>query len=461
MPKPWQGTRTGHIRPRAIYSARTLAGMPRTSKSRTSTPPTTGKSPLAVRIGGRLRIARQRAGLTQQALAGDRYTKAYISALENALIKPSMVALDYLAGRLGTTASQLMADEEPAWHRLDADLRLASGDWQGALDAYQGMLDTLIDPGKRAEVLRGIAEALVRLDRGAEATAAASEAVEIFERLGRELDAALASYWLAAGTYQQDNSTESRAILHALLGRVRSGLRVEPGFKLRLLTALAAVESRDSNHAAALAYLEEVRGLAGALDDRRRASYLFNLAYTYRETGDLEGALRAGYASLGLYEGASAENEMASLENDLALAHLSLGNVDRAAEMVALARTHFTEQGDDRLLAHVTETEAQIEAAQGNWADSLRLAREAVEMARQTGNRKAEVSGLMSQARAEAALGYAKAAQATYEQASQIARELGKPAVLRRVLGEWADFLAEAGDHKAAYALTREALTTS
>jgi transcriptional regulator with XRE-family HTH domain len=435
--------------------------MPRTSKSRTASTPTLGKSPLAVRIGGRLKTARQRAGLTQQALAGDRYTKAYISALENALIKPSMVALDYLAGRLGTTASQLMADAEPIWQRLDADLRLAAGDWQTALDSYEALLETTTNRETRAELLRGSAEALYRLDRGAEAAAAAGEAVEIFEKFGRELDAALASYWLSAATYIQENSTEARAILHALLGKVRAGLRIEPDFKLRLLLALSAVESRDGNHQAALSYLEEIRGLAADLDDRRRGNFLFGLAYSYRETGDMEGALRAGYGGLALFERASARAEIALLENDLALAHLSLGNVARAIEMAALARTHFVEQGDDRLLAHVTETDAQIQAAQGNWAESLGLAGEAVEMARQTGNRKAEISGLMSQARAEAALGDTAAAQATYEQAAQIARELGKPAVLRRVLGDWADFRAEAGDHKGAYALTREALSTS
>jgi tetratricopeptide (TPR) repeat protein len=435
--------------------------MPRTSKSRTALPPTPGKSPLAVRIGGRLKTARQRAGLTQQALAGDRYTKAYISALENALIKPSMVALDYLAGRLGTTASALMADAEPVWKRLDADLRLASGDWQGSLDTYRDLLDVTPNQELRAELLRGSAEALVRLDRGAEAAAAAGEAVDIFEKFGREVDAALAGYFLSAGMYQQDNPTESRAILQALLGKVRAGLRVEPGFKLRVLMGIAAVEARDGNNQAALGYLEEIRGLAADLDDRRRGVYLFNLAYSYRETGDIEGALRSGYASLALLDGASARSEMAALENDLALAHLSMGNIAKATELSGLARSHFTDQGDDRALAHVIETEAQIAAARGEWPESLELARRAVEMARQTGNRKAEVNGLLSAARAEAALGNSAEARSTFEEAAKIARELQRPAVLRRVLGDWADFLAEAGDHRGAYALTREALATS
>jgi len=52
--------------------------------------------------------------------------------------------------------------------------------------------------------------------------------------------------------------------------------------------AISSNESRDGNHAAALAYLEEVRGFAGSLDDRRRASYFYDLAFSYRETGDFE-----------------------------------------------------------------------------------------------------------------------------------------------------------------------------
>ena len=65
---------------------------------------------LALAIGGRIRAARLAAGLTQQELAGDRYTKAYVSALELGHAKPSMAALDYLAPRLGTTSDQLIAD---------------------------------------------------------------------------------------------------------------------------------------------------------------------------------------------------------------------------------------------------------------------------------------------------------------------------------------------------------------
>src|SRR6187399_1363836 len=247
---------------------------------------------LARRIGQRLREARLRAGLTQQQLAGDRYTKAYVSALETGIARPSMVALSFLSQRLGLPASHFIDEAHPAWTRLEVDMRLAAGDWQAAADGYTSLLADATDDAIRADLLRGLAEASARMDRGREAVAAASEAVRIYAAAGRETDAALARYWLAYGLYQSDNELDARSVLTALLEQVRTGLHVEPDFEMRLLTSLAAVESRAGQPSRALSYLEEARGLSADLDDRRRAAFLFNLAINYREVGDYEAAMR-------------------------------------------------------------------------------------------------------------------------------------------------------------------------
>ncbi len=396
--------------------------------------------------------------MTQQQLAGERYTKAYVSALENALVKPSMAALEYLATRLGMTAAQLVADDAPTWARLEADLQLAAGAWQPAVDAYDQLLVSTSDAGMQAEIMAGRAEALVRLDRPLDAAGSASRAVETFERLGRGPDAALAAFWLAAALHLQGNVTESRAILQDLLAKVRAGLQVQPDFKLRILMALASNDAREGNHESALGYLEEIRSLADTLDDRRRAYYLFDLAQSYRETGDYEAAIRAGRASLALFESAAGEVEMALMENDLALAHLATGNTGRAAELAASARARLTRLDDRRTLANVTETEAQIAVAREDWAGAMELAQEAGRIADETGNVRANISALMTAARAAAALGQVEEAERQYQTASDLARSLGRPGLLRRVLSEWADFLAARGEVDRAYALTREAL---
>lgn len=65
-------------------------------------------------LAWRIRATRANARLTQRELAGDRYTKAYVSAIERGLAQPSLKALDYLARRLGTTCAALLANDHPA-----------------------------------------------------------------------------------------------------------------------------------------------------------------------------------------------------------------------------------------------------------------------------------------------------------------------------------------------------------
>ena len=87
-------------------------------------------------MGERIRQARTRAGLTQAQLAEGRYTSAYISALERGLAKPSMASLTFLSERLGVSVRDLVAEEQPSASLLEADLLLASGQYNEALDRY-------------------------------------------------------------------------------------------------------------------------------------------------------------------------------------------------------------------------------------------------------------------------------------------------------------------------------------
>ena len=435
-----------------------LARMPRT---KLTARPSAGDAELAQRIGSRLREARQRAKLTQQQLAGDRYTKAYVSALETGIARPSMVALTYLSGRLNLPASHFLDQDQPAWGRLEADMQLATGSWQAAADGYAALLEAPAEPVVRAELLRGMAEALARLDRGREAIAAASESMALFEEHGRPADAALARYWLAYGFYESDAEEDARSHLSALLELVRGGLAVEPDFEVRVLMALAAVESREGAHARSLVLLEQARGMAGDLDDRRRATFLFNLAISYRETGDLEGAVRAGTQGMALYRAAGAETESAAIGNDLALAYLAMGNLDRARAFADEAHAQFEHHGDDRLLAAVLETEAQIALAGGRIDDASRLAGESRTLAHASGNRKAELAAIVLEARALRTQGDLEGSEARFAMAADAARASGSQARVREVLGEWAQLRAERGDHRGAYELSSEALAAN
>ncbi len=413
--------------------------------------------PIARAIGVRLRAERTRAGMTQATLAGSRYTKAYISSLEHGLVKPSMAAVHYLAGRLGIPVTRLLGEADASWTRLEVDIKLASGDWQGAYDAYQGLLEAA-GPKSRPEILRGIAEAAGRLDRGEEGVRAGSEAAAAFDAAGRIADASWARYWAAYGLYQLDQGDEARRLLLQVQADIAAHQLADADLHVRVLIALAGVASRDDQPERALAFLEEARGLLEEFDDRRRATFLFALATSYRELGDLEGAVTTATQSLAHFRAAAATREVASIENELALVQLALHNVARARAHAAAARLAFENLGDTRWLAHITETEAQIELAAGDPERASERADAALALARQAGNRKAELSALLSRARAKRAIGDPGGAEASLEEAVALAQERGRRGQLQMALSALAEIVAERGDLRRAFELSQEAL---
>ena len=413
---------------------------------------------LAKQIGARLRAARLKAGLTQQQVAADRYTKAYVSALENGLIKPSMAALRFLAVRLGTTPSELLTDADERWLGLEAELRLASGDWQAAADQFRELIDSAPEGRFRARMMVGLAEAQFRLGSTGETIRIASEADDRLTRLGFREEARRARYWLAAAHHQSDNPAEARLLLEQLLAEQGTEQPLDPDLHVRLLVALAAVLTNGGEPQRALLLLEEARGIRADLDDRRRATLHASLALSYRATGDMEGAVRSALEALALFRAADAVIESASVENELALIYLGLGNLETARRYAAEARAGCEALRQDFLLAHVIDTEAQIALAEGDSTRAAEQASAAADLAHRTGNQKAEIGAHLTEARAARAHGDVKRAADILAAAVELARTGPRPR-LRELLSEWSELLAETGDHQRAYELSREALT--
>lgn len=415
-------------------------------------------SALAGRIGERIRQARHQAALTQQQLAQPRYTKAYISALEKGHAKPSMAALNYLSQRLGLPIGRFLTDSTSTWDRLSADLALASSDWTAAADAYRSILETATDRGARAEILVALAEALDKQERGDLAIGPATEALETFTSLGRPDDAALAAYWLSNAHLQADNRAEARALLLNLLAALRERPGTNLDLRVRVLVSLGLVESDEREYRSAIAYYEEAATLSVDLDDRRRAVLLHGLAVAYYEANDIEAAVRAGRESLSLYRSASANHEAAVVQNQLALAYLANGSVARASELAGQARMRHELDGDQRALAHVAETQAQIAIAEGRYADAVSLGHEARALAEATASLATHSMAMLTIARAQAAAGDTEAACQSYATGVDELRSRGPASRLRQGLADWAELLATLGRHEEAYALSREAL---
>lgn len=411
---------------------------------------------LALTIGSRIRAARLRAGLTQQELAGDRYTKAYISALELGHAKPSMAALDYLAPRLGTSPDRILAEPKDRWTRLDADLRMAAGAWVEATQAYEELLETATDRTARAEMQLALGEALCRTSRITEAARPLSDALQAFAASGRAEDHDRAQYWLAYVHHVLDDVDEARRLLHGVLGGAAAA--ADPEFAVRARIALAQVESAQRNHDRALTYLEEARASAEQLDLPRRATWLDSLARARHAAGDAEGAIRAGMDALALYRAVEATHHVAGIENELAGTFVRLGNLGRARELGESARAHALQAGDAALVTAVVDTLAGIALAAGDHEEALRLADDVLAEGRPDVSAATRMSSLMVRARALGALGRPDDALPSWEAAAAEAAASPSAARRRDVYGAWAESLATEGRHAEAYEVMRRAL---
>jgi transcriptional regulator with XRE-family HTH domain len=433
--------------------------MPDAAKPRTRNVLVVDNSHVARRVGDRIRQARARASLTQAQVAKGRYTAAYISALERGLAKPSMAALTFLSERLGVSIPDLVSEDRPAAGRLEADLLLASGKWQEALDRYDGLLDVAGDDRRqRAELLRGRAEALYRLGRGRDAIRPAAEAAELFDGLGSPADAAWARYWLASAHYKDDNPAEARSILQELLAAERGGLQVAPDFRFRLLTGLGHVEAWDGQTQRGLAYMEEARALVDDVSLRQRAAFLAGLSLQYKRSGDLERSIRVGHESLAIYQAAESELDEASLATNIALTFIELGNTTRASEHLARGRELAERHDDPGLLSEVAEAEARLAFARGDERGARERADAALAAAAKGGSFLAAVGAHMTLARLAHRRDDRTETEASFKRARGILREHRSRSLLRDMLGEWADIRSGWGDLEGANALYAEAL---
>jgi len=407
---------------------------------------------LARAIGSRIRAARLSAGLTQQELAGDRYTKAYISALELGHAKPSMAALDYLAPRLGTRPDRLLSDESELWTRLEADIHLAAGRYDQALEAFHTLASREEDKTRRGELLLGAGEAAIRLRRFEEAAGVLQEANRLLTAAGRTADLRRVQYWQAGVHSALDDPEMARHIFQRLLTDGPDA-GDDPGFDVRVRIALAQEEYVHGSLERARVYLEEAAGAADELDVRRRASYYDTLAKVRSAAGDHEAAVRAGTVALTLLREVGYELQAASMENDMAMTLSAMGAMDRAEALASHSIATFERLEAWSDLGHVVDTLATIRLARDDAPGALALADRSLAIEAEHGPADDQVGARITRAKALEAVGRHDEAEAAWADAIAVARRIPSASRRRRILSARAKDLAAQARHAEAYEL--------
>src|ERR671929_1584341 len=96
-------------------------------------------SPEGLGMGERLRQLRVAAGLTQTELAGDRFSKEYVSQIERGKTRPTAETIRWLASRLGVDAGFLANG--------------VSADERGRIDAALAQAEALLEARRNPEAI--------------------------------------------------------------------------------------------------------------------------------------------------------------------------------------------------------------------------------------------------------------------------------------------------------------------
>lgn len=291
-------------------------------------------------FGQRLRYIRKRVrGMTLEEVAQPRYTKGFLSLLENDKAQPSSEALEYLANKLQVARSQLLG-EPGETHRLvqvqltrSRAFRLQS-DANGAYNAAVEALQTLnLSPELRfrgeCELALGLAE-LLRDNP--------DDAVEHLERAGEDFNRAgatdrLAELEIHLGRVAHFQKDLRRAQDHYLksLEYMDQTAQFDAELKLQLFSSLGATCQALGDMKEATKWYEKGVELAEQVSDPKAAAGLFmNLGASYQERGDLALGLQYSQKALDIFQAEQQKSLLADMHNNIGWLYASQDRWDQA-----------------------------------------------------------------------------------------------------------------------------------
>jgi len=220
-----------------------------------------------------------------------------------------------------------------------------------------------------------------------------------------------------AGYLSNEHLVDLTSDLHQIAVRAAEAAGDEAAVAISL-GHLADSDNRSGRHAAAIRGLNRAgRHWAGAGHDRGMAWQLGSLGFAYlathryREAG---AALRSGIEHA---RAAGALDHEVRMLNNLAMSEIGLGRFDRAVDTIHQAFALLPDWAADRLAPYLWSSLGEARLRQGANDDAVVAYRTAVELARQVGDRFAEVPALHLLGLAERARGAIDAARSAWRSA--------------------------------------------
>src|SRR4051812_47307955 len=329
------------------------------------------------RLGERLRQLRVSAGLTQTDIAGDRFSKEYISQIERGKTRPTAETIEWLALRLrvdaGFLASGVSADE-----RAKAETILARADalskehrFTEAIEEYTRALPAVLGTGAaelRVRALNGEAMAHAQLGDVKTALAMLAESRSLVEGESfSDVDRADVLYRLGVCRYKLSSIATAVALFNEALSLAeRSGLPSDE-LKLNVFDWRSRCYRRQRDYEAAREDVERALELGESLRDARALAPVYFQASLLAER-DGHWVLARSYAekAKAQYEEVADRGNVGRLLNNLGGLEFLLGKPEQAIENLKHSVAMALEAGRDEEVATAVSSLAQVHLRTGD-----------------------------------------------------------------------------------------------
>ncbi|HUP31795.1 MAG TPA: helix-turn-helix transcriptional regulator [Gaiellaceae bacterium] len=352
---------------------------------------TVAAAPSGARLGDRLRLLRVAAGLTQTELAGDRFSKEYVSQIERGKTRPTAETVAWLAERLNVDraflTSGVSTDErgrvEAALARAEA---LSKGyQYKEAVAAYEEArtavsatnsveLDVRTRSGEAwARMQEGDVRIAIELLNGARALAEGS----VFS----DVDRAEIVFRLGVCRYKLSSISTAVALLDEALTLAASSELPCDGLRSDIYHWRSRCHRRQRDFEAAREDVEHALELAQGVDDRRKmADAYFQASLVAERTGHW--LLSRNYAerAKNLFQELDDERTVGRLLNNLGGLSLLLGKPHQAIEQLKASFAVAVEVDSKGDAAQAMGGLATVHLRLGDWDQAEHHAREALRL---------------------------------------------------------------------------------
>jgi tetratricopeptide (TPR) repeat protein len=350
-----------------------------------------GSRPSGARLGERLRQLRVAAGLTQTDIAGDRFSKEYISQIERGKTRPTVETIDWLALRLGVDAgflaSGVSADQRAKAETIlaRADALLEEHEFDNAIGEYAKALPAVLGTGSSELQVRALnGEAMARAQsgdvKGALALLGDSRALVEGEEFS-DIDRAEVLYRLGVCRYMLSSiSTAVGLFNESLTLAERSGLPCDQ-LRLNVFAWRSRCYRRQRDYEAAREDVERALELAEAMHDARALGQAYFQASMLAER-DGHWVLARTYAEKAKtqYEELADRANVGRLLNNLGGIEFLLGKPEQAVEHLKHAFAVALEIGRNEEAATAISSLAQVHLRTGDSKRAEEQAMHALEL---------------------------------------------------------------------------------